>query len=374
MEIREITSFAELTSLKASWDDLLADSDHDFFSTWTWLVTWCKHFEHNRKIAFLVAEDHGELVAAAPLICSFESKLGLQIGKIQFAGAPDSDYNDFIIRHGENTHDVFRHFLRHLQKHRRDWTLLELTDIPESATCLPFFQTVSTVKQSTKCSYLPLPESYDAFLKSLSYKQRGSVNNTMHKIEKNFTAELVDYSFSSSCGSGLRALIDLHQKRWQAAGCCGAFADETVRNFHFDVAQVLAEKKMLGLYILEFDGKPVSGTYGFRYGSKYYAYLPGFDPEYAKFGVGSILVPYLVRQFIAEGLNEVDLMRGDEGYKERWNAIPKWNYTAVLKPDFIAGKVRYGVYSNFCQKGVLIKDYFQTKLKPEQRKAVPVPS
>jgi CelD/BcsL family acetyltransferase involved in cellulose biosynthesis len=162
----------------------------------------------------------------------------------------------------------------------------------------------------------------------------------MNKIKKNFSADLVDYSSPSKCVEGLRFFIELNKKRWSSVGQCGAFPNASVCNFHFDVAQSFSKKGMLSLYLLKFDGKPVSGSYGFRYGSKYYAYLNGFDPEYAKFGVGSVLVPYLVNELVKEDLTEFDFLRGDENYKARWNGIPRLNYQVIVGRNGILSSIQ----------------------------------
>lgn len=338
MKIREINSYSELIGLKEVWNNTLKSAPHSIFSTWDWVTIWWKHFGEGRKLLALIAEEGNTVVGIAPLMCSSESIFGLPRTKIEFIGTPDSDYNNFIINQNYDNGDIVKLFVEYLNRTQKRWTLLNLTDIPDKANCLSYFKENANTQPVTKCSYIVLPQTYEDFQKSLSYKQRGSVNNTINKIKKNFSAELVDYSSPILCSEGMEHLIDLHQKRWQTAGLSGAFSNKRIRDFHKDVAKSLANQGMLGLYILKFDGKPVSGSYGFKYQSKYYAYLPGFDPEYSKFGVGSILVPYLVEKFIEEGLVEFDLMRGDEGYKERWNAIPTLNYqTEIYKSGIFDG-------------------------------------
>jgi CelD/BcsL family acetyltransferase involved in cellulose biosynthesis len=356
MEIRRIDSNSEFLELENSWNTLLVDASHSVFATWDWVWLWWKHFGNNHRLAIVVAEEGQEVIGVAPLMYSVEKMFGLQRGNLEFIGTPHSDYNNFILNaeNSQNT-NCLNNLLSYLDKLPEKWLSLKLKDVPESAPCLHTLEKIAPVKQSSKCSYLPLPESYEAFLKSLSYKQRGNVNNTLNKIKKSFNAKLVDYSSPALCEEGLNVLIELHQKRWAAAGLTGAFADPTVRAFHFDAARTFAEKNRLGLYLLMFDGKPVSGSYGFKYNSKYYAYLPGFDPEYGKFGVGSILVPYLVNQFITEGLTEFDLMRGDEGYKERWNAIPRWNYAVEIQRKSRTGKLKHWFYDGYWHQGYRVK-------------------
>jgi CelD/BcsL family acetyltransferase involved in cellulose biosynthesis len=352
IRIREVNDYSDFVSLADSWNTFLADSNHSVFTSWTWLSTWWKHFGNGRKLAVLIAEENNEFIGIAPLMYSVESIFGLRRGKFEFIGMPDSDYNSFVVkRENVKNEKIFNLFLKYLNGIPEKWDYLNLKDIPENSEFIPFLKRTSNLKHLTKCFYFLLPESYEVFLKSLSYKQRGSVNNTMNKIKKNFSADLVDYSSSSECVEGLRLLIELNQKRWAAVGLCGAFPDDRIRDFHFDIAQSFAKKDMLGLYILKFDGKPVSGSYGFKYNSKYYAYLNGFDPEYSKFGVGSVLVPYLVDEFVKKGLTEFDFLRGNENYKVRWNGIPRWNFQAVLGRSGVLGGIQHRLTEEVFREG-----------------------
>ena len=52
----------------------------------------------------------------------------------------------------------------------------------------------------------------------------------------------------------------------------------------------------------------------------------GFDPEYSRFSVGSVLYGLDIEQAIRESFMEYDLSRGAEGYKQRWGA----EYTANM--------------------------------------------
>jgi len=363
MKITEINDLPQLTSLQDSWDSLLVGGNYSVFATWTWMSTWWAHFGSGRKLVLLVAEENGEIVGIAPLMYLVESLFGLRRGKLEFVGTPESDYNCFLFKENSNKEQIFESFLHYLNGLQENWSFANLTDIPETAECLPFLQAASTVKQGTKCSYLPLPESYATFLKQLTSNQRCTINKQRRKVERNFKAEFVDYSSLPLCIEGLKIVMDLHQKRWAAVGVKGAFSDPKIRSFHLDVVPALARKNMLGLYILKLDGKPVSGSYGFRYGPKYYGYLPGFDPDYSAFGVGSVLVPHLIEESIKNGLTELDLMRGDENYKERWNAIPRWNYHAILNRSRFLGNFRNKITENFWFKTKAAKFLINTTLQ-----------
>jgi CelD/BcsL family acetyltransferase involved in cellulose biosynthesis len=98
------------------------------------------------------------------------------------------------------------------------------------------------------------------------------------------------------------------------------FSDGDRKSFHKDVANAFAEKGSLDLFFLTFNDRPVSAVYSYEYNGKLYAYLCGFDPEYAKYRPGHLAFKNLIKYGIDKKLKEVDFLRGDEEYKSRWRA------------------------------------------------------
>jgi CelD/BcsL family acetyltransferase involved in cellulose biosynthesis len=119
-----------------------------------------------------------------------------------------------------------------------------------------------------------------------------------------------DYSGTGSFDKGMRIFFELHQKRWTSKGFSGVYAEEKYRNFHLDIAKSFSQKGWVGLYSLELSDKPASALYGFKYHSKYYYYLSGLDPAFYRYSVGNLLIAHAMSQFIRQGLNEFDFMRG----------------------------------------------------------------
>ncbi|MBN2604110.1 MAG: GNAT family N-acetyltransferase [Candidatus Thermoplasmatota archaeon] len=102
------------------------------------------------------------------------------------------------------------------------------------------------------------------------------------------------------------------------------------RDFHFDLAQVFDEKNWLDLNFLVVDDNPIAAMYSFDYASKKYGYNTGFDPEFAKYGIGNMLKNYSIEESIKKGLREYDLLRGRESYKSNWATGFRENFVARM--------------------------------------------
>jgi len=356
MKIVEIDRYDDFLNIKDEWSNFLERCDHTVFSTWEWLSTWWKHFGNNRRLVLLLAKEGDDILGTAPLMYSVHSMFGLRRGKIEFIGTPDSDYNDFIIAAGKEVQCIDL-FIDYLNSFSENWDCIDLTDIPENSGSLSYLKRISqNFKPVHKCPYLLLPKSYDLFLKDLSRKTRSHLRKDLRRAEKNFKVEFADYSVVQSLVDGMKIFFELHQERWESKGFSGVFADQKICSFNLEIAKSFSQRGWLGLFLLFFSGNPVAALYGFKYRSKFYYYLPGFDPRYSRYGVGNLIVSHVIAKCIQEKLVEFDFLRGAENYKSRWNTKERWNRQSVLIREGLIANIENWLYDEYWSRGNRLKD------------------
>ena len=91
-----------------------------------------------------------------------------------------------------------------------------------------------------------------------------------------------------------------------------------MRAFHTEFAARAAERGWLRLHTLEVDGRPAAVLYGWRLGTRAFAYSQAFDPAYARYAIGVSLLATAVERAAAEGCTRFDMLRGDEPHKQRF--------------------------------------------------------
>lgn len=321
---------SDFCSLRSEWDNLLVGCDHTVFSTWEWLSTWWKHFGKYRELLLLKAQKEGKLVGVAPLMYSNHKMLGLNRGKIEFLGSPHSDYCNFITATEHSA--CVEGFMDYLSGLPFKWDIIDLNEIPQDSPCIQAFSTATpkTIRYASKCTYITLPESIEAYMQGLKCEVRRYLKRGLEKLESDFEVEFISYTDPSTVAEGMNIIFDLHQKRWKEKGQAGEFANQAVQNFHVDLAKTFAVKNRLGLYVLKLSGKPAAAAYGFEYNSTHWGYLTGLDPHYLQYGVGNLLVIYLLKQLISRDFKKLDMMRGSEDYKNRWKTLSTLNQQVIL--------------------------------------------
>jgi CelD/BcsL family acetyltransferase involved in cellulose biosynthesis len=359
MRIKEIYNYGDFLGLRESWHDLLRKCDHNVFSTWEWLSVWWKHFGNNKRLLILVAEDGNKITGIAPLMYSVHKMFGLRQGRIEFIGTRDSDYCDFIL--AEKAGECVELFIKYLQSIAEKWTCIRLMDIPANAACLPYLRELSKdLDPIHECPYISLPESYEKFLMNLTRNQRKNIYRTSRRAEETFKVEFIDHSTPELLYEGMQYLFDLHQKRWKSRGFPGIFADERARAFNLDIAKLFSERRWLCIFLMRLTSKPVAAAYGFKYQSKFYEYVSGFDPAYSKYNVGNLLRAHMISTLIHDGIIEFDFMRGAEEYKSRWNTKSRWNREAFLIKRGCLASIENLLYREYWRQGSKLK-YFLKK-------------
>jgi CelD/BcsL family acetyltransferase involved in cellulose biosynthesis len=128
----------------------------------------------------------------------------------------------------------------------------------------------------------------------------------------------------------LTSLIDLHNARWTARGEPGVLSPVAVQEAHRETVPGLFKLSLLRFYGLRVAGRIVGALYGFVHQRRFHCYLMGFDPELARFSLGSLMFDHAIRAAIHEGVKEFDFLRGTEAYKYRWGPRETFTYRRRL--------------------------------------------
>jgi CelD/BcsL family acetyltransferase involved in cellulose biosynthesis len=336
--------------LRGEWTELLGQSAADcLFLSWEWLYTWWTHLAAGRQLCLLAVWDGGTLIGLAPLAVRPWQVTRFRIFRaLEFMGMGPvgSDYLDVIIRRGREQ-DVTEVLATELT---RRGALLELSQVKGdvSLTSSLAARIAANEWRTTKvrtdvCPYVRLAEhSWDSYLSVLRSKHRSNVQRCLRHLASRFDVSFRFVETDAERRAALAELITLHHKRWQARGGSTAFCAPALLAFHEDLSQRALERGWLRLAVLRLDGVPAAAFCGFRYKRWFYYYQSGFDPDYAKYSVGSAIVALTIKSAIAEGADEYDFLHGDEPYKFQWTQSRRELYRLELFPPDVRGLLYRG--------------------------------
>src|SRR5262249_10433104 len=123
--------------------------------------------------------------------------------------------------------------------------------------------------------------------------------------------ERVDFFFDQ--------MVDLHHRRWQAAGRVGSFAPRHVE-FHRSLARLIVPQGNALLVRLRLADQPFAVAYGHRVGNTYHCYQRGVSLQTEQVrSPGTAVLLLLMRYLIDQGVTCYDHLVGGNPFKERFS-------------------------------------------------------
>jgi CelD/BcsL family acetyltransferase involved in cellulose biosynthesis len=327
MAILELQQFDDNNDFETWWNRLLTNSiDNHPFLTYEWLTIWWKHFGKGKELKLFTLENKNEVSLVVPVMYSTHKVLGSRRTKVEFVASGDSDYQSFIITNFQEAAKGVNQLIESIMEDSNDTDSIIFDEVPEDSVTAILLEGIKggrfgTANSATSsCPYIPLPNNYEIYSQTLGSNMRRNLKVWEKQALKEYRVEFVKYDEIGTVEETMKIFFDLHQKRQVAKGNCGVFSSGDQRSFHEDLAKAFAEKGWLDLFFLTFNDRPVSAIYSYEYNEKLYAYLCGFDPEYARYRPGHLAFKNLIKYGIENKLKELDFLRGDEEYKSRWKA------------------------------------------------------
>ncbi|HEX5458473.1 MAG TPA: GNAT family N-acetyltransferase [Steroidobacteraceae bacterium] len=321
--IRIIRSAEDLAALQPQWWDLWRRAAAPPFLSPAWLLPWWQVF-HPGELRSVAVLDGGRLMAFAALYCDR--------GRLLPVGIALSDYLDVLADPhdaralpalAEGAHDV------------RDWAEWSLEELPPEATALalPAPRGCSDgARAQSACPVLALPPAPDRLGAAIPAAKRRKLRMARHRADRRggFAVERVE---ADGVGGFLRELTRLHQARWAEKGGSEALRGGLVEEFLAAATPRLVAEGLGRLFLLRLAGHCAGAYYGMSDGLQAYAWLGGFDADFARESPGTLLIAHAIEAASAEGCREFHFLRGREPYKYEWGAVDRWSVRRVLSRE-----------------------------------------
>jgi CelD/BcsL family acetyltransferase involved in cellulose biosynthesis len=293
------------------------------FLTWEWVHTWWRHFRGRDRLHVVVVREGSNIVAIAPLL---ETPLGLFRRRMLIGiGQESADYGGFLL--GDQPDATGELILGHLEDRVARGDAVNLTRLRESSTLLSLlrrrFQPTRpgpTLVQELCEDYpcLDLTQTEDPSGHIAALEKRNDVVRTLRRLREKHDVEFV-YHAGGSC-LAVEQFLAIYDARWNAKGerPSGLFVGSRGRAFLRDVAGALDPSGLLRVSFVTADKVAIAGWFGFECDGAYLGMSTAFDPAFASFGPGHLIVGLLLEELVARGVHEFDFLRGADQHKDKW--------------------------------------------------------
>jgi CelD/BcsL family acetyltransferase involved in cellulose biosynthesis len=176
------------------------------------------------------------------------------------------------------------------------------------------------VEREDVCPVATLPDGadLDGYLATLGKKERHEIRRKVRRAESAGEVRLDD---SPDPLADLQAFVDLHQRRWGAAGLFPDNEGGAQSRVFFRRLFELADPGLVRLSFLTVGGRRIAAAVSVVDGDSVLYYNAGVDPDARDLSPGVVMVARLVERALADGRRRLDFLRGDESYKYEWGAL-----------------------------------------------------
>ena len=309
---------------RKDWTELVhVDPAGTFFHQPRYLKLYWEEFgqapEH-LSLAFASADDGRPLA-----ICAFER---MDDGTLRFLGG--TEVTDYLGPVGlPEIRAEFSNELWAALADRDDWDVADLRGLAEDNAWFPHLRDAASSQgfvvdvgedPNGVAPFLPLPDSFEAYLGALPSKLRHEIKRKAKKLE----GEAGPFRIVTADGDTLMPLLDrfieLHRL---SDGPKGVFMVPGMEIFFRRLGEAFCGEGMFRMTFLEVRGELAAGTIGFVFDGTYSLYNSAFDRAWGNLAPGMVLVGEVIRLATEEGCSAFDLLKGDYAYKYRFGAKPR---------------------------------------------------
>ncbi len=328
----EINDPSELESYRMVWNSLLSKTSRaSFFHSFDWFQTYWKHFGQKKRMRVLIVQSMGKPIGIVPLCVSRER---YHIGNVRVLTYPLSDWGMWYGPIGPDQSACLFMALKHIRETPRDWDMIDLrwaaAGLNEKNATGRTMRALGWQPQKLayqQNSVIRLANTdHDSYMGSLPKKWRHEIHRQQRTLEREWDVSFERHRPASTTSGGGEPRWDLYeeclsisQKSWQGSSTTGnTLCHNRVRPFLRDCHEVAARVGMLDVAVLRLNGRPAAFQYNYHYHGSVYGLRMGFDPEFAKQGVGKVLMSRFIEDSFQRGDQAIDLGAGDYDFKRKF--------------------------------------------------------
>ena len=318
IECKLLRTTSQLEAFVPEWINLWRQDPHATpFQRPEWLIPWWHKFGQPDLRAVTIFE-RGELAGFLPLYVYLEPSTAER--KLMLLGVGTTDYLGGVFAPRCTPRHLRAAF--HVLVQQGGWDVFDASQLCPGSLLFELLQQPEDLSfdsfETASCSRMPAVS-----MSELPVKIRRNAMYYRNRAMRLGNLELVTAD-ASNWRESFEELRRLHTARWQNSGEPGVMVDERVIAWHLEALPRLQESRMLRLCALRLNGIPIGAFYSLadppgRPSRTQYIYITAFAPEHAELRPGTLLLALAIERAKQEGIETIDMLRGEEAYKKIWH-------------------------------------------------------
>jgi CelD/BcsL family acetyltransferase involved in cellulose biosynthesis len=310
-DFKVISSESAFAELRDPWDDLVRAMPRPSpFLLHGWLLEWLRHYGGGSELAVQAAFSDGRLVGAFPLFRKFWRRLRVT----RFLGGAHPSLADLLLAPGEDG-TVGAALLERASSEHDFAELFGLAGQSRAASIAGPAQL--QLFERAVAPVLELTNDWDAiYAAKVSSARRKDERRRRRRLEERGTVELSLARSPEEVEAALADAFRLHELRWRGRReDTSGFATPGGISFHRDALGALAAQDVIRLFTIRLGGRAIAFELTFELAGRLYLYRTAFDPAFARYGPGLLVLLDVIAYASRERMSRVEFLGGGETYK-----------------------------------------------------------
>jgi CelD/BcsL family acetyltransferase involved in cellulose biosynthesis len=318
MRVVVLRKIPEEPSLLRQWDDLVLQMERpEVFYTSEWALAVQSAYQASLKPLLLLGYDGDHLAGVACLATDASEQ------NVSFLAATTADYCDFLSHPRRRTEFVDKVFaeLRRLRVGN-----LVLASLPaDSPTPAPLHAAAAKhrfhlyMRPACLCVRVELgsAEQRREIKSALAGKKK--LRRYLRTMEREGPVTFAHLQSEAEIHAALPEFMNAHVARFRSTHRISVLSTPERRFFLEELTRRFSGSQVVTLSMLMIGDRPVAWNYGFQFHGSWFWYQPTFDSRQEENSPGQCLLLRIVTEACdMDGMKEVDLGLGAEGYKDRF--------------------------------------------------------
>lgn len=143
--------------------------------------------------------------------------------------------------------------------------------------------------------------------------------------------------------AALKEVLRLEAAAWKGAAGTAIACDERLTHFYGALARVFGSRGRLTMAFLRARGERIAALFALEDATTFYLMKTGYDPEFAHYGPGQLLVRETAADAVKRGLSRYDLMGKDTPWKLKWTEQVRSNVEVFVYAPTARGHAEHFV-------------------------------
>jgi len=321
--IRDVDRF---NAIGSDWDRLVAESGVDpLFLSHAWFRTWWESFGEGNELHVVTIWSGGRLVAAAPMMRSRTDIYGFKVRTLHAIYNPHTPRFDFIIGNNEDPR-LYEAIWNELIAENGCEAII-LAQIPEGSLTTAILEKLAKRNdwmtgqwKAPASPFIKLGCDYETFFNTLGSGCRFNLTKRYARLTKNGPVDVEVVTEARAVDDAMRDGLRIEAAAWKGEKGTAMLSDPAVAEFYTKLARRQADLGQLRLTFLRVAGKRIAFNYLLQSRRKLYAVKIGYDPQYHAFSPGNMLLNLIIKDACECGIEEYDLLGGDDSWKFQWTS------------------------------------------------------